>query len=226
MRRIFIIIYCILISLVGFAQNDVTKFLGIPVDGSKSEMIRKLKAKGFTQNLIGGVEVLKGRFNGSDVNLHIITEKGKVARVMVCDDNTFGETDIKIRFNRLCQQFAENGKYIGVLDYTIPEDEDISYEISVNDKRYEAVFYQLPNGKTLEQLQADILSQIRAKYTPEQLQNLSDEAKTELISGTLETLIDLVHNKPVWFMISELSGKYYISIFYDNEYNMAQGEDL
>lgn len=32
--------------------------------------------------------------------------------------------------------------------------------------------------------------------------------------------------KPVWFMISEYYGKYYITMFYDNEYNRANGEDL
>ena len=30
-----------------FAQNDVTQFLGIPVDGYKYEMIDKLKENGF-----------------------------------------------------------------------------------------------------------------------------------------------------------------------------------
>ena len=32
--------------------------------------------------------------------------------------------------------------------------------------------------------------------------------------------------KPVWFMISENYGQYYITMFYDNEYNRANGEDL
>lgn len=41
------VLYCT--SIVGMAQTDVTKFLGIPVDGSKSEMMRKFKSKGFTQ---------------------------------------------------------------------------------------------------------------------------------------------------------------------------------
>ena len=29
------------------AQKDITKFMGIPVDGFKKDMIQKLKAKGF-----------------------------------------------------------------------------------------------------------------------------------------------------------------------------------
>lgn len=153
-------------------------------------------------------------------------KNGKVARIMVSDENTMDETDIKIRFNRLCQQFNDNGKYFSLGDFTIPENEDISYEIAVRDKRYEAVFYQLPDGETLEQLKANILSQAQAKYTPEQLQNLSDDDKSEIITESLPAIIDAVRNKSVWFMISELYGKYYITMFYDNEYNRAQGEDL
>lgn len=37
----------LIFSVSLYAQKDVTQFLGIPVDGSKSEMIKKLKAKGF-----------------------------------------------------------------------------------------------------------------------------------------------------------------------------------
>ena len=32
--------------------------------------------------------------------------------------------------------------------------------------------------------------------------------------------------KPVWFMISKYLNMYYITMFYDNEYNRANGEDL
>ena len=46
-------------SIVLHAQEDVTKFLGIPVDGSKSEMIQKLKAKGFT-NTSSEKDILEG----------------------------------------------------------------------------------------------------------------------------------------------------------------------
>lgn len=38
------------ISIAGIAQTDVSKFLGIPVDGNKSDVMRKLKSKGFTQS--------------------------------------------------------------------------------------------------------------------------------------------------------------------------------
>ena len=34
-----------------YAQSDVTKFLGIPVDGFKPDMIRALKEKGFVSSM-------------------------------------------------------------------------------------------------------------------------------------------------------------------------------
>ena len=40
-----------------YAQKDVTKFLGIPVDGSESEMVKKLKEKGFRSSIDGMLEV-------------------------------------------------------------------------------------------------------------------------------------------------------------------------
>jgi hypothetical protein len=39
-------------------------------------------------------------------------------------------------------------------------------------------------------------------------------------------LVEDSFNKTVWFMISENYGKYSISIYYDNEYNRANGEGL
>lgn len=50
--------------------------------------------------------------------------------------------------------------------------------------------------------------------------------KEELIKISFEYIRELCSMKPVWFMISENLGKYYITMFYDNEYNRASGEDL
>ena len=73
-------------------------------------MISKLKAKGF-QSTATNPEVLEGEFNGYDVNIHIGTTNNKVSRIMVADANPISETDIRIRFNSLCEQFNNNPKY-------------------------------------------------------------------------------------------------------------------
>lgn len=227
MRKILTIAAVILFAVTCFAQKDVTKFLGFPVDGSKSEMIKNLKSKGFKLTEDGGTEVLKGRFNGNDVHIYIFTENGIVSRIVVCDDNTMNETDIKIRFNRLCNQFKDNGKYLSLEDFSIPESEDISFEMSTHNKRYEAIFYQMPEGEAYEQLKSRMLKDAQSKFTPEQLEDPTDEVRNEIISSSFDTMMSSLKNKPVWFIITEEQyGKYFISMFYDNEYNRPNGEDL
>ena len=226
MKHIFSIITALSISIVVYAQSDVTKFLGIPVDGSRQEMTRKIKAKGFRTSPFNN-DVLTGVFNGMDVNVHIATNGDKVCRVMVCDANNVDERSIQIRFNNLCRQFEKNPNYISLDDYTIPDDEDISYGISVKNKRYEAIFYQQPQELTdTVAMREKLLPLITAKFTPEQLENPTEDIQKELVSLSLEYMMELCSKKPVWFMISELYGKYYITMYYDNEYNRANGEDL
>jgi len=226
---VFINVY-FLLSLPLYAQRDVTQFLGIPIDGYKSDMIKKLKEKGYSTSP-SNKDVLVGEFNGVDVNIHIATNNNKVCRLMVADANTVNEGDIKIRFNKLCQQFKDNKKYtsasLSESDYTIPEDEDISYEMSVHNKRYQAVFYQVPS-KELDStvLKKEVNDFLLKKYTEEQLSNPTEEIRKNMMIEGLAYILDKYSKKSVWFMISELYGKYYITMFYDNEYNRANGEDL
>ena len=190
------------VCAVSYGQGtpDVTRFLGIPVDGTKAEMIGKLKEKGFSSSF-GSDELLEGEFNGKNVYVNIQTNNRKVWRIGVIDKNGCDETQIKINFNNLCRQFEENSKYINFKgDQTISEDEDIDYEMSVHNKRYEAVFYQKSQEKNEEE---------------------NGDTAEEILKGTM--------NRLVWFMIAESPlryGKYIIEMFYENGYNKANGEDL
>ena len=197
MRKFLTLLAMIAISASVFAQKEVTKFMGIPVDGSPTEMIKKLKAKGFTtdedamqvvkRGLIDwdGPEVLTGRFNGEKVRVFLGVEKNKVWRIYLSDKDSRDETQIKIRFNTLVRQFENNDKYIPYFDeQIIADDEDISYQMAVNKKQYEAVFLQKGEDGTIDE------------------------------------------KREVWFRISQGSDGYVIYIFYDNEYNRADGSDL
>lgn len=190
MKKLFSILVVCLFTVALHAQDRVvTKFLGIPVDGTKAAMIQKLKAKGF-KSIVGYPDVLEGEFNGKDVYVHVATNNNKVYRITVADKKRVGEADIKIRFNSLCSQFERNNRYRTYLpNQSLPDNEDISYEMTVKNKRYEAVFYQ----------------------------------KESMSSETSYT----DYMRPVWFKISEFGyNEYYIIMFYDNEYNRADGEDL
>lgn len=141
MKSIIITLLVAAVTLCANAQKDVTKFLGIPVDGSKTEMIRKLKAKGFRTTSYDR-NILEGEFNGMKANVLVVTNGNKVWRILVYDPTPVDARSIQIRFNQLLSQFENNPKYISLGNQLIPNDEDISYNILVNKKRYEAVLYQ------------------------------------------------------------------------------------
>ena len=197
MRKFLTLLAMIVISASVFAQKEVTKFMGIPVDGSPTEMIKKLKAKGFTTDEdamqavklegsdLDGPEVLTGRFNGEYVRLYLNVGTNNVWRISLVDKNSRDETQIKIRFNTLVRQFEGNGKYVPYVDeQTIADDEDISYQMTVNKKQYQAGFVQKGEDGTVDE------------------------------------------KRFVWFTIGEGYKGYVIYMFYDNEYNQADGSDL
>ena len=228
MKKLLFSLLATLLTLSLYAQNDVTTFLGIPVDGFKSEMRQKLIAKGFTPKKVGTNEYLEGEFNGTDVHIYIATNNNKVYRIMVCDANTQDEANIKIRFNRLVNQFKNNKKYTALDQYTISDTEDISYEMNVHKKNFDALFYQNPDMEKVDTLalQNKIREQLLKKYKPEQLENPTEEMNQEAQAIAMSIGMDMIFKKPVWFRICEHYGKYFITIFYDNEYNHANGEDL
>lgn len=84
MKKLFATTLLLVLSLTTQAQTDVTKFLGIPVDGTKPEMIRQLKAKGF-RNVPYTDDILEGEFNGSNVYVSVATNNNKVWRIAVVD---------------------------------------------------------------------------------------------------------------------------------------------
>lgn len=226
MKHILLSIILLIFSEGLYAQKDVTKFLNIPVDGSKTAMIQKLKAKGFQYN--NTLNCLEGEFNGKNVHLHVATNNNKVWRIMLVDATTSNESDIKIRFNRLCQQFSDSKKYMqAVLSYyPLSDEEDISYEMLVHKKRYEAVYFQLPEIADSTAITELVRSMLLSKYTEEQLANPTEDINTEMRTVWFNCLMDRRSKKPVWFMIDEEYGRYRIIMFYDNEYNRSNGEDL
>ena len=228
MKKLLFSLLATLLTLSLYAQNDVTTFLGIPVDGFKSEMRQKLITKGFTPKKVGTNEYLEGEFNGTDVHIYIATNNNKVYRIMVCDANTQDEANIKIRFNKLVNQFENNKRYTALDQYTISDTEDISYEMNVHKKNFDALFYQNPDMEKVDTLalQNKIREQLLEKYKPEQLENPTEEMNQEVQAIAMRIGMDMIFKKPVWFRICESYGEYYITMYYDNEYNHANGEDL
>ncbi len=71
---------------------------------------------------------------------------------------------------------------------------------------------------TFSKYNADCLAQWCRPATEEEL--------LQTIMVLTEDFTSILNNRMVWFIISESYGKYYISMYYDNGYNKANGEDL
>ena len=79
-------------------------------------------------------------------------------------------------------------------------------------------------------IQNRIKDALLKEFTQEQIDNPTEKQAEEmrqiLAKETTNVIYEAIKNKSVWFMITENYGKYYISMFYDNEYNHSDGEDL
>lgn len=226
MKQFITTIIITIISLTAYCQQrDITRFLDIPVEGKKSEMIRKIKAKGFKTTKFTDEKVLTGKFNGEDVNVDVITnDKDEVYRVVVWNKSYRDEQLIRIQFNNLCYQFKNSSKYISNKDWSIPEDEDISYELNVHKKRYQAIFFQWPTeiGDSIIKSHTVARCVFNSKYD----ELSKDERDAEVEKIYFEELSELVSKKTVYFKIIGQASQYTIMIYYENAYNRANGEDL
>lgn len=240
MKKIITFLF-LLMSVCTFAQEGVpvTKFLGIPVDGFKPQMIQKLKDKGFVWSNIKNC--LTGEFNGRDVDVFVATNNNRVWRIMLSDQTPSSATDIRIRFNTLCSQFGKNRKKymqanMGLEDYEIPEDEDIRYNMSIKDKRYEAAYWQITQPLDSNTFKEEV-AKFKDKYADVNTDSLTDSERdslgTEVIVDLAQMIADKYSKNSVWFMISKDDGPYSdyerpyrIVMYYDNENNHSNGEDL
>ena len=227
-RYITLLSFLLITSFFVSAQKDVTTFLGIPVDGTKSAMKQKLINKGFIPTKVAGEDYLEGEFNGTEVEVHIVTNNNKVFRIFLLDKYGLDESEIKIRFNKLISQFENNERYSDQNGFSevIPEDERISYEMNVNKKIYEESFIQKTKGFDDKSIEDLVNEQLKKEYSDSELQNPTEEILNRKFSLTFMHKLSIATKKIVWFRILESYGKYYIAMYYDNVYNQANGEDL
>lgn len=236
MKRILIILVCAFAILSTYAQNTsdgTLKFLGIPVDGSKEEMISQLKAKDFRYNSYD--DLLYGQFNGKDAEIHVGTNHGVVDRVVVVFPS-IPESQIISEYNALLSQFNRNEKYIGVGENeSIASDENISYEIAVSHKNYEADFAYLSPDLFSEEEASQIRSLLNqakgldkeeiqalvASMTPSEEGDMSVEQAMLILNKMMSFT-----SSHVWFTILEDGSEYCICLYYDNLKNRPHGEDL
>lgn len=175
MKKILLIALLTLFSVVCFGQDGgPLKFLGIPIDGTEAQFAAKLKAKGFTYDTV--YKSYKGQFNGESVDVYIHTNHYQVDRVYVAFPYTTEES-IRVEFNCLLGQFKDNGKYMDLgMNEEIPAEDDISYEITVNNKRYQASFCYYDSDRDPVAFKNALIDKFSEFFTEEQLAKLKEYA--------------------------------------------------
>ena len=200
-------------------DSDVLTFMGIPIDGSKEQMVGRLKEKGFSG--YSWNEYLEGIFNGENVRVFIGTNHGIVDRIKVVFPHTEERLN-KVKYNTLISRFARNPKYTELRENkVIPEDEDISYEITLHDKVYDAVYYLLRQDVDANSWKEDFDREYNARYK-KPLSGLTQIEIEEILFCLPGRISDAVSGV-VWFT---LPGEYRIELYYDNLKNRPRGEDL
>lgn len=222
-----VVLFLFGIALFGQQSEDATiKFLGIPIDGSESQMVAKIKGKGFVYD--ARKECYTGQFNGKNVELHIVTNHGVVYRICVYYPE-MTESRVITEYNILLDQFKRNSKYLDDgSSKSIPQSEDISYEMSIRNKEYGAGFsYLSPDIFTEEDIQKilETFLPIVKLPTQEDIVNAYQALSVEDQEFFMEKIPYLAMGQ-VWFKIFENFGDYQIAIYYDNLVNAPHGEDL
>ena len=231
MKRIILSFLFVLMALAVLAQTDNTiKFLGIPVDGKKSEMVSALMKKGFVYD--ANRNAMVGKFNGV-MSIVLISEKyGKVDRVIVSDDcATRDQADIRIRYNNLISQFEKlNDRYYTIEpNERIPDNENISREIRFHKKKYQAIFFYIPiqnNQELANKVIEEAFAEVKERVDAEVLARKSEEEKLQMLIDLLGERITLMTTGYVWFTILEEHGRLSIAIYYENENNQPNGDEL
>ena len=217
------------VSLSTFAEVYPTKFLGIPIDGTKEEMTKKLQQKGFRYD--GETDALRGEFNGEEVLIRFVTNNNKVWRVFVNYATPRDGYQIRLAYNKLFNQFSNNKNYISadLQQEEISAKEDIAHEMLINDKTYEASFLQKTHEldtTAIKQYTLDCVESVKT-YSALEGKVYTDEesAAAAMLCMFLGVKSEYLNNS-VWFRITKIRGEYYISLYYDNLNNQANGEDL
>lgn len=208
------------------AESKAIRFLGIPVDGPKSEMIEKIKAKGFTYHITE--DYFTGYYYGYPVYVFVQLENRVVNRIIVYDIPQCNQKEIKKRFNELCTKFDRDKRYRSLSDsiVKIRQNEDILKEMRLHQKQYRGLYAQ---GRTTR---ADSLAiqealrktdspvSIETKYKTESLRESRRRIHVKAMKR-VTPICDGVNKSVVWFAISEKFKKFGMILVYDNLNNFS-----
>ena len=200
-------------------DENVLKFMGVPVDGTKELMERRLKEKGFSGESWN--DYLEGIFNGEKVRVYIGTNHGIVDRIRVVYPS-IDDRLTRVKYNTLLSRFGRNSKYTELREnHEIAEKEAVAYKMVFEKKIYDAVYYLLRKDTEPGSWIADFNQEYKARYKGP-LSELTQEEIEEVLFSLPPRLTNAVSGV-VWFTLSSSTQ---IELYYDNLKNRPRGEDL
>lgn len=207
---------------------ETIKFMGIPVDGSMQKIEFALRQKGFRRIRSG---VFSGSFNGRDSDVYIHTNHKKVDRIMVVDQQPGSALKAKEYFNILLNQLEDKVEYFKLLGDSIPSDTDVEYEMTVNNKTFEASYFYAPEEffvSTIKTATDELLDEITEERFNEIKEGRFTDADMEALvkERVIKRLLNNTTGQLSICIVRYQSGKYSVAIYYDNLHNRPHGEDL
>ena len=139
MKRLLIAILTFL-AMTSYAQ-EVIDFMGIPVDGSVSEMMAKLQEKGFRETEENNT--LESLLDGVPVRLTVCESRDKVYEILICYCFEGDNAKLVQCVNNLVSGFRGNSKYKEVQSEMITEDDLTESKLKKEYLGYFAYFTQI-----------------------------------------------------------------------------------
>lgn len=196
--------------------------MGIPVDGSKQKVEFALRQKGFRRDAAVS-ERMVGSFNGRRSYVFIHTNHQKVDRIMVVDIQPSAAKNAKEYFNILLNQLEDRVEYFKLLGEPIRDDEDIEYEMTVNNKAYDAsyaYFSEQDFKAAVEDVTTEVFEEkLSGKHAGVDMESLAEKR-------VIKRVLDKTRGQLSFSLLRHQSGRFSVAIYYDNLTNRPHGEDL
>lgn len=148
MRRFLTTIISLIFATSVFAQETHLKFKGVPIDGSLTEFVSKMKTAGFTHiSTEDGIAFLEGDFAGHKnciVGVCTVKPLNIVSMIAVIFENEYNWSDLESDYNTLkgmlTEKYGAPTQVIEEFESTYLDDDDKLRELRANRGTWESVF--------------------------------------------------------------------------------------
>lgn len=138
MEKLISLILGMVISISLFAQQNVVWFQDIPIDGTKREIRKELRARGYAYNRAG--DYFKGIVDGQESKIILHSTRRMVDAIGVV--NNIEKSNLADAYNSKVEQFLNDEDYIFIAGGKINQKSIDDYRMVAYPEFYHTVFHQ------------------------------------------------------------------------------------